>query len=107
MHYEVTEEIDDNTRIIAIPETENYFDVYGEPEGYETGTDEVVTAEQERNDIVDMINRDGLWQYASQCRCPACGQWETVDSIGMVIGSLDDSGYREDLIASARRHLTD
>lgn len=91
MYYEMVEEVGENGRIIRSAEQENYFSVYGEPE-------------DERQEIIGMIERDGLWHYEGQVRCKCCGQWTTVDSIGMVIGDLADSGYREDLIDAIKEH---
>lgn len=106
MYQETVEELyDGRARICVEPEEENYFDVYGEPEGYTDADGNEVTPEQEREDIIDLIERDGLWYYFAQVRCPQCGNWETVDSIGMVIGSLDGSGYREDFIEAINKAL--
>lgn len=100
MYSEVVEQINDNARIIVEPEQESYFDVFGEPEGYENGDDEWVPPEQEREEIYELIERDGLWWFAAQRKCPCCGAWETVGSIGMVIGDLDPM-YREELVKVA------
>lgn len=83
---EIYEQLNDNARIIVEPEQDYYFDVFGEPEGYENA-----------DDICELIDRDGLWWYAAQRKCPHCGAWETVDSIGMVIGDIKPTGYLEDL----------
>lgn len=106
MDYEVIETSDnDKVRLCVAPEWENYFSVYGEPDGYTDADGNKVSPEDEHKNIADMIDRDGLWYYFSQVKCATCGQWSTVDGIGMVIGSIDDSGYKEDLLAAARAEL--
>ena len=105
MYQETIEELyDGRARICIAPEQESYFDVFGELEGYTNDEGEFVTPEQEREDIINLIHRDGLWCYFAQVKCECCGQWETVESIGMVIGELDN-GYREDLIAEIERNI--
>lgn len=94
---EIYEQLNDNARIIVEPEQDYCFDVFGEPEGYENADGEWVTPEQEREDIYEQIDRDGLWCFAAQRRCPHCGAWETVYSVGMVIGDIKSTGYLEDL----------
>lgn len=74
-------------------EQENYFDVYGKPDDPE-----------EMQDIIDLIEREGLYYVAAQVACPMCGQWETIDSIGMIIGNPTDpdiNPYALDLMAAA------
>ena len=105
MYQETVEELyDGRARICVAPEEESYFSVYGEPEGYTDADGNEVTSEQEHDSIVELIDRDGLWYYFAQVKCKCCGQWETVESIGMVIGSLD-SGYREDLISAIDKEM--
>lgn len=77
-------------RIVVEPEEDNYFDVYGEPD-----------TSEERNDIIEQIDRDGLNHFASQYRKRRIDEWETADSIGMVIGDLASSGYEDDLKRAA------
>jgi hypothetical protein len=86
---EIYEQLNENARIIVEPEQESYFDVYGEPD-----------TPEDRADICDLIDRDGLWWYAAQRKCPHCGAWETVDSIGMIIGDIKPTGHLEDLESS-------
>lgn len=102
--FEVTEQITDNIRICREWETEDYFWVYGDPDGYENGKGEWITPENERKELYDLIGREGLYIYFCQVKCPCCGQWETVDSVGMVIGDLD-AGCKEDFIAAAKERL--
>lgn len=78
---------DGDLRIIAEPAQENYFDVYGEPEGYTNIYGRRVTAEQERQEIVDSIERNGLWTVC--CEMWDGDDWEVVDSVGMNCGYND------------------
>lgn len=64
-------------RITADGEEENYFDVYGEPEG----------GAKERAELERLIERDGCWYVHADRSCPECGSWETVDGVGMYIGN--------------------
>lgn len=106
MHQETVEELfNGRAQICREPEIESYFDIYGEPEGYENAKGERVTPEQEREDIIDLIDRDGLWIYFAQVECKCCGQWKTVDSLGGIIGSLDDSGYHDDFLRAIEENL--
>lgn len=81
-------------RVNANEEFENYFDVYGEPD-----------TEEERQEIINLIDRCGLWTVYSEYKCPCCGQYVIADSIGMCI--YDDptdpkeNEYVNDLIDSA------
>lgn len=80
-------------RIIAEPEVNNYFDVYGEPDDPE-----------EKQDIIDLIEREGIYYVLVQVCCKCCGQWKTVDSIGMIIGNPTDpvnNPYYADLARAA------
>lgn len=90
-----------NARLCRDIEYDDYFDVFGEPEGYENRDGEWVSPQEERAEIEDLIEREGLYYYYVERRCKCCGQWETTDSIGMVIGDID-SDYRADLMASAK-----
>lgn len=74
-------------KIEAHAEEENYFDVYGEPEGYTNAQGHEVSAEQERNEICEQLDRNGCWYvvtYAWQD-----GEWQLADSIGMCSGYND------------------
>ena len=99
-------EQDDLVRIIATPEYENYFSVYGEPEAYQDRNGRRVSAEQARKELVEMIDRDGCWYVSSQYRCVECGKWETADGIGMCCGYSNpcdpvENPYVVDLMQSA------
>ena len=98
----VYEDINKNARIIIEPEYESYFDIYGEPEGYENKEGYTVSAEEERAEIIDIINRSGIFRYIAQARCTCCNAWKNMDSIGMIIGDLKESGYYEDLRNSTK-----
>ena len=65
-------ESDGLVRLRALPETESYFDVYGEPD-----------SAQERQEIIDQIDRDGCWCVLSEFY--ADGAWHHADSVGMCV----------------------
>lgn len=78
-------------RLACEPDLEQYDDSYLETWG--------LTPRQlahVRKELWDTIDRDGVWVYCSQVK-EADGTWKTVDSIGSVIGSIDDTGYDVDL----------
>jgi hypothetical protein len=85
-------ESDGLVRLRALPETESYFDVYGEPD-----------SAQERQEIIDQIERTGCWFVVSEYL--ADGQWHHADSIGMCVYNrpLDpaENCYVEDLMRAA------
>jgi len=80
-------------RLRALPETESYFDVYGEPD-----------SAQERQEIIDQIESNGCWFVVSEFY--ADSSWHHADSVGMCVGysnPLDPSEncYVEGLMDSA------
>lgn len=83
-------------RLVAEPEQDNYFDVYGEPD-----------SERERAQILDSIERCGLWFVKAEYFDG--NQWEHADSIGMCIYSDPcspfENCYVPDLMRSALDHL--
>jgi alpha-amylase/alpha-mannosidase (GH57 family) len=85
-------ESDGLVRLRAFPETESYFDVYGEPDDA-----------QKRQEIIDTINLYGCWSVVSEFY--AEGQWHHADSIGMCVYArpLDptENWYVEDLMRAA------
>jgi hypothetical protein len=89
-------ESDGLVRLRALPEIESYFDVYGEPD-----------SAQERQEIIDQIDRDGCWFVISEYFTE--GQWHHADSVGMCVYArpLDpaENCYVEDLMRSAVRAL--
>lgn len=87
-------------------EQENYFDVYGEPEGYENQYGRKISAEQERADIVTSIERNGCLWLCAEFRGSEDDEWQWADSIGMLVGYRDvtnplENGYAVDLAQSA------
>lgn len=93
-------------RLRAEPEYENYFDVYGEPEGYTDIHGRYHSPEQERQEIVDQIERDGCWCIFADYRASEDDEWEWADSIGMNVGYPDplspfENWYVPDLMQSA------
>jgi hypothetical protein len=85
-------ESDGLVRLRALPETESYFDVFGEPD-----------SAQERQEIIDQIESNGCWLVVSEFY--ADGQWHHADCIGMCVYSnpLDpaENCYVEDLMRAA------
>ena len=86
-------ESDGQVRLRALPETESYFDVYGEPDDA-----------QERQEIIDQIERTGCWFVVSEFY--ADGQWHHADSVGMCAGYENplnpaENWYIEDLMRAA------
>jgi hypothetical protein len=65
-------ESDGLVRLRAFPETESYFDVFGEPD-----------SAQERQEIIDQIESNGCWLVVSEFY--ADGQWHHADSVGMCV----------------------
>ena len=96
---------DDCVKIEAEPEMENYFDVYGEPEGYTNIHGKRVSAEQERKDMLEQFERDGVWCVASYYK-DETGEWQHADSVGMCAGYKNplcplQNCYVPDLMLSA------
>lgn len=98
-----------DVQIVAEPEQDGYFDVYGEPEGYVDQFGKWHSPEDERTEIVDQIDRLGLWIVCAQVRDPQTNEWETVDSVGMNCGYHDPTDWVEncyvpDLMRAAMDH---
>lgn len=89
-------ESDGLVRLRAFPETESYFDVFGEPD-----------SAQERQEIIDTIDLHGCWLIESEFY--ADGQWHHADSVGMCVYARpldpEENWYVEDLMRSAVRAL--
>ena len=88
-------ESDGLVRLRALPETESYFDVYGEPDDA-----------QERQEIIDQIDRTGCWFILSEYF--ADGAWHHADAVGMCVGYDDpldpeENAYVIDLMNGAIR----
>lgn len=97
-------EFDDRVRLRAEHEQENYFSVYGEPDGYENAQGHQVSAEQERKELCESFERDGLWCIVAEYFDGE--EWQMADSIGMCAGyknPLDpfQNWYVPDLMQSA------
>lgn len=78
-------------RLVAEAEEENYFNVYGEPEGYLNAQGNWVTPEQERENIAEIIERDGCWIVLSEYW--GDGKWVYADSVGMCVYSNPRSAF--------------
>lgn len=72
-------------RLRAIPEEEDYFSVYGEPDGYTDLNGRRVSAEQEREELCATIDRDGCWRIRSEWRETEDSLWNLADDIGMCV----------------------
>jgi hypothetical protein len=85
-------ESDGQVRIRAFPETESYFDVFGEPD-----------SAQERQEMIDLIEQNGCWFVVSEFYSD--GAWHHADSVGMCVYArpLDpaENCYVEDLMRAA------
>jgi len=75
-------------RIIAEPEQESYFAVFGEPEGYEGRNGKRVSAEQERKELEAQLDDLGCWCVQAEVK-DAQGEWQQVESVGMCSGYQD------------------
>lgn len=75
---------DETVRLRALPEEESYFDVYGKPDGYVNQFGRRVSAEQERKEICETIERDGCWCVFSEYFDGE--KWQYADSVGMCTG---------------------
>ena len=90
-------------------EVENYFDVFGEPDGYVNANGKRVSAEQERKEIEDSIERLGCMTTYANVRDDADSEWETIDSCGMHVGYEDatspyENAYVIDHMAACVRY---
>lgn len=92
-------EADGLVRLRAQAEEESYFSVYGEPEGYTNAQGKRVSAEQERKEIIDTIESDGLWIVIAEYFDGR--QWQIADSVGM------NAGYRNPLDPSQNCYVPD
>lgn len=91
-------------RLRAEPEHENYFDVYGKPEGYEDVNGKQVLPEQERAQIQRSIELYGNYCVISEYFDEE--EWQHADSIGFCVGyknplSPEENCYVPDLMRSA------
>lgn len=99
-------------RLRAEPEEENYFSVYGEPDGYLGLNGRRVSAEQEKKELIESFERDGVWYVVSEWRSSEEDVWEFVDSIGMCAGysnvlSPIENCYVFDLMRAAINKVED
>ena len=97
----------DLVRLRAEAEEENYFDVYGDPDGYTNIFGKRVSAEAAKQEIIDSLESDGCWCSISEFRASAEEEeWEMADSVGMHVGYWHvlnpyENWYIVDLMASA------
>lgn len=77
--------LEEDVRLVLIQEMENYFDVYGEPDGYQNEFGQYVPASKAKKEIERQIELFGCHCILAQYRNPQTGEWETVDSIGMIV----------------------
>ena len=99
-------EADDRAEINADAEQSGYFDVYGDPEGYEDAYGRWHSPEQERDEIIEMIDRTGCWVVYVTL------DGETLDSVGMCAGYDDPTDalqncYVPDLMMAAVERARD
>jgi len=86
---------DESVRLRLEPEWESMYAVYGLPEGYVNIYGRRVSAEEEKADQDRLINNLGVWCLISEYRCPCCGEWQHVDSVGMLCGYERPADWRE------------
>lgn len=103
-------EYDDRVRLRAEHEQENYFDVFGQPDGYVNAQGHRVSPEQERKEICESIERYGNYYIVSEYFDGE--EWQHADSIGMCAGYrnvLDprENWYVPDLMAAAIKAYRD
>lgn len=95
-------------KIEAKPEDENYFDVFGKPEGYTSAAGRHISADEERKEIEAQIERNGCWCVVAYYHDG--NRWQWADSIGMCVGYSNpcdpfQNDYVIDLMASALKAL--
>lgn len=91
-------------RLRAEHEYENYFDVCGDPEGYEDAEGNQVSAEEEREQLERSIELYGCYWVVSEYFDGR--KWQQANSIGMCIGyhnplSPEENDYVPDLMRAA------
>lgn len=86
-------------------EDENYWDVYGEPEGYVNIYGRHVSADEERAEIEHLIDVWGLTYVMARYRTDPDEEWQDADSVGMCLyerpGDPLQNCYVPDLMRSA------
>lgn len=79
-------ECDRLVRMVAEPENESYFGVYGEPDGYTNQNGREISAAEERAEICRQIDLNGCWYVKAQCRTSPDDDWQDADGdCGMCI----------------------
>src|SRR5689334_3555115 len=76
-------------RLRAEEEQENYFDVFGKPEGYTNAQGHWVTEEQAAKELEELLESRGCWWTVSEWFDGE--DWQHADSCGM------HTGYRDPL----------
>ena len=94
----------EDVRLRTEPDTcWDYEDLAGDTYNPEVNDD--IPAERlarEEREFRNRIDREGVYGLVAERKCPACGQWETVDSVwGFVGDDWEMSGYDEDLALAA------
>ncbi len=87
-------------------EQEDYFSVFGEPEGYTDLNGKRVSAKQEREEMCRTLERDGCWIVFTEYRASESDAWAIADSVGMCSGyknpvSPTENCYVPDLMRAA------
>lgn len=80
------ESLGDSVRLVAEPEYENYFDVYGEPD-----------TDKERREIESIINAHGLYWVRGEFIDPITETWVQGGSCGMIIPDKYDAENPRDM----------
>ena len=83
-------EEDETVRLRVEDETDSYWTVYGEPEGYTDGRNgRRVSAEEERKETDALMETYGCLYMVAEYLDAASDEWEHADSVGMLVGYTD------------------
>jgi len=87
-----------NARLRWVEDEDCYDDSYIDT--WEEETEE--TRQKARDRVWALIESQGVWIRIAEVRCPHCGSWDIVDSVGGMVGQ-DVDDYDEDMKASAEQ----
>jgi hypothetical protein len=83
-------ESEDLVRMRAEPEEESYLDVYGDDElRHAERNGHPIPYDQARKELIEMLDRDGVWWTVAEWRASEDDEWEQADSCGMHAGYKD------------------
>lgn len=98
-------------RIIARPDDDDIFDTF-DLNGHVDEFGRYVSADEERAELAELVERTGAWIVASEVRTFDAEEWETIDCVGGCTGYDDptdpvQNSYVTDLMAAAISHILD